>query len=343
MNCGARVSNFIVANERRIKTPFDELNMAHQLHTFAPSYAFGVMLKQKFPYLFVVLCLGANMAFAQTPQQVEDSVNHYLKTIAVAPDVENQIEAHDLLTELLRRKLLKPEIFRHPFDSVNQMAILGDAEEGMRLFSWHVPSENGSPLYGCVIAEYNERKDMISVHVFNQDDESEFSENATFSPSNWPGALYFDLVPIGKGPDYYLLFGWDGHDAISNKKMVDVLHFNGSQPKLGKSIFKRDGKSANRLLFEYREDAVFSVDYYPDMDMIVHEDLGPTHPSLEGKPAHYVPMRSFSGYEHQKRKWEYQPDVDFKRERDQRDRDFNDPESPDFNRERSETNPLTGE
>lgn len=302
------------------------------------------MLKQKIPYLFVLLCLSGKFALAQTPQQVEDSVNHYLSEVASSTDNESKLSAHQDLKRMLSRVLLKPEIFHHPFSSVEKMAILGEPENGLRIWSWHVPFRNASPEYGCFVVQFDEKKQMSSVHELTQDENEDLRDRAIYTNKNWPGALYYELVPIGKKkPDYYLLFGWDGHNDLSNKKLVDVLHFSSGNLKLGKPVFSKEGKSVNRLVFEYREDAVFSLDYYPDRDMIVFEDLGPTHPSLEGKPAHYVPMRSFSGYEYQKQKWVYQSEVDFKRDRDDRDKMFIDPEETDMNRQRSNENPLTGE
>lgn len=300
-------------------------------------------MKQKATYLILCLLVLATVGVAQTPQQVEDSVNNYLSTIATAAEDGEKRAAHNALSSLLRRSLLKPEVYHHPFDQTNRMAVLGDVDADLRLWSWHVPLEDAADRYGAVIARWDARKEMVSVHVLEQAEEAEYSEQAVFGTKNWPGALYFRLVPVGKGPDYYLLFGWDAHDAISNKKVVEVLSFKRDFVQLGQPVFVRDGKTQHRLVFEYREDAVFSVDYYPERDMIIHEDLGPTHPSLEGKTAHYVPLRSFSGYARNKKRWEYQGEVDFKRGKDQRDKFFNDPEDADMNRERDKTNPLIGE
>lgn len=302
------------------------------------------MLKHRITYLFVLLFVLGEASFAQTPQQVEDSVSHYLSQLVTSTNSDIKLSAHKDLKRLLSRALLKPEIFHHSFESIDKMAILGNSEDGTRIWSWHVPLQNALPEYGCFVVQYNEKKEMCTVHQLEHDVQQEYRDRATYHTGNWPGALYYEMVPVGKkNPDYYLLFGWDGHDDLSNKKLVDVLHFSSGKLRLGKPIFSKDGKSINRLVFEYREDAVFSVGYYPEIDMIVFDDFGPPHPSLEGKPAHYVPLGSFSGYEHLKRKWEYRSDVDFKRERDERDKQFVDPKDADMNRQRSNKNPLTGE
>lgn len=314
-----------------------------ELNTFALNFAFNFMVKQKITFLFALFLLSG-ASFAQTPRQVEDSVNHYLEQLASSGDNAIKLSAHEDLKRFLSRALLKPEVFHHSFSTVNKMAILGNPEAGIRIWSWHVPLRNASPGYGCFIVQYDAKKDMCKVHELEHDVDDEWRDRATYQTSSWPGALYYEMEPVGKKrPDYYLLFGWDGNDDLSNKKVVEVLHFSSGKPKLGKALFVKDGKSLNRLVFEYREDAVFSVGYYPDMDMIIYDDFGPPHPSLDGKPAHYVPLGSFSGYQHQKGKWAYQNDIDFKRERDERDKNFNDPAKPDAIHRPNKVNPLTGE
>ena len=42
--------------------------------------------------------------------------------------------------------------------------------------------------------------------------------------NQWIGALYYQLVTIKRGKrNYYVLFGWDGNNDRSNKKIAEVL------------------------------------------------------------------------------------------------------------------------
>lgn len=293
--------------------------------------------------LIAVLVAAFSSALAQNPKAVEDSVNHYLNQMATAPENYEKLEAHHNLNRFLSRQLLKPEVFQHDFAGVQSMAVLNDFANNLRTFSWYVPLKNEAPQYGMVIATYNPKKDFCTVHSLQQKETAALTEFATYSERNWPGMLYFKMVPIGKRANYYLLFGWEDNDELSDKKVVDVLHFSSGKPRLGKPIFSAGGKSKNRLVFEYREGSVFSVDYYPETDMVVYDNLGPPHPSLEGKPAHYVPLGSFGGYKRGKSKWEHQSEVDFKRGKHENDKIFKDPQGADMNRRREKQNPLTGE
>ena len=281
---------------------------------------------------------------AQTPAQVEDSVNHYLNQISSGENDEERLAAHNRMSRMLSRALLKTDVFHYPFNDVKKMAILTDPDNELRVWSWHVPLNNKPPQYGCFVVRYDEKKEMCKVDELQPAAWPEHPEWTSRNADQWLGVLYFKLVPIKeKGKDYFLLFGWDGHDELSNKKLVEVLHFPNGKLKLGRPTFRRDGKSAYRLVFEYHQDAVFSVNYSEELDAVVYDDLGPLHPSLEGNHAHYVPQQTSSGYQRNKQVWEFLPEVDYKRPKDARDKQFNDPQGPDMSRKRNSKNPLTGE
>src|SRR5690606_24257639 len=109
------------------------------------------MLKHRITYLFVLLFVLGEASFAQTPQQVEDSVSHYLSQLVTSTNSDIKLSAHKDLKRLLSRALLKPEIFHHSFESIDKMAILGNSEDGTRIWSWHVPLQNALPEYGCFV------------------------------------------------------------------------------------------------------------------------------------------------------------------------------------------------
>lgn len=315
------------------------------LHTFADVYTFFIPLKPFRTYpMLVALLFSVITGWAQSPAEIADSVNHYLQQMTVSQKDADKLAAHNQMKRLLARVLLKTEIFEYPFSEVKQMAILNDPKGEIRIWSWYVPLLDSPAEYGCFVVRYDAKKKMCRVDELKNSAWPERPEQATMKADQWMGALYYKLLPVrAKGRDYFLLFGWNAHSKLSNKKLVEVLHFQSGKLKLGLPVFIREGKSAKRLVFEYHNDAIFTLEYSEDLKMIVFDDLGPTHPSLEGKFAHYVPLQTFSGYEQNKGQWELQRDIDYRRSRKEKDGPFNDPGKPDFKRERNDRNPLTGE
>jgi len=314
------------------------------LHTFDTTQPFSIALKPLRTYTLLVALLFAATGWAQSPAEVADSVNHYLQQMAVSEEDDDKLIAHERMKKLLARVLLKTEVFEYPFTEVKQMAILNDPKGELRVWSWYVPLRDAPAEYGCFVVRYDAKKKMCRVDELKSAAWPERPEQAALGANQWMGALYFNMHPVrSKGRDYFLLFGWNAHSELSNKKLVEVLHFQAGKLKLGLPVFLRDGKSAKRLVFEYREDAIFTLEYSDDLKMIVFDDLGPTHPSFEGKYAHYVPLQTFSGYKQNQGQWELQRDVDFRRSKKEKDGPFNDPGKPDFKRNRDGKNPLTGE
>lgn len=294
--------------------------------------------------LLVTLLFTSATGWAQLPVEVADSVNHYLQQMAVSEKDTDKRTAHNQMKKMLARVLLKTEVFQYPFSEVKQMAILNDPKGEIRVWSWYVPLRDSPAEYGCFVVRYDAKKKMCRVDELKNSDWPERAEQTALKADQWMGALYFNMLPVrSKGRDYFLLFGWNAHSELSNKKLVEVLHFQSGKLKLGLPVFLRDGKSAKRLVFEYHKDAIFTLEYSEDLKMIVFDDLGPTHPSFEGKFAQYVPLQTFSGYKQNKGQWELERDVDFRRSKKEKDGPFNDPGKPDFKRERNGRNPLTGE
>jgi hypothetical protein len=289
--------------------------------------------------LIFIFNLLAVPAMAQLPAGVEDSINHYLNEIATKTGDE-QTRADESLRLLLKRTLLKPEAFSHPFSSVKQMSTMTSPDLMFRFFNWNVPLEDGLHRYSCILVTHDAKNKMSKVFELKQNKET-YTEHSSLTEKNWPGALYYDIIPVkSKGQSYYVLLGWDGNTNLSNKKVAEVLHFQSGKPKFGLPVFLKDKKSTKRLSFEYKEDAIFSIKYSPELKAIVFENLGPLHPSLVGQYSQYVPLGNFDGYFLDKGKWNFKADVDYKRSKDEKDKPWNDPGKPDMNRSRNTSNPL---
>src|SRR4029077_8413962 len=93
----------------------------------------------------------------------------------------------------------------------------------------------------------------------------------------WIGAVYYRIIQTqSSGKKYYTLLGYDENNIRSNKKIVEVLTFENSEPIFGGSYFtvteinpaERFGK---RLVLEYKKNASPRLVYDTDQDMIIYE------------------------------------------------------------------------
>ena len=136
--------------------------------------------------------------------------------------------------------------------------------------------------------------------------------------------LIYEIIP-DKKEDQYILLAWDGHDRISNRKVIDVITISSRSVRLGAPVFK-DGKSTyKRVLFTYAEEVNMSLRYQEKEKRILFDHLAPKDPRLEGQFQFYGPDMSFDSYISDKGKWNLESDVEFLRKRQEKDKKFNDP------------------
>ena len=177
--------------------------------------------------------------------------------------------------------------------------------------NWNVELEDFTHNYHCYILHYDTKKKIVQV--------SELVDNSFMLPpqpddvltaENWYGALYYKVIPMEKGSKtMYTLLGWDGATSASNIKLIDVLYFNGTQPKLGSPIFKMKDKTVKRIFFEHSEKAVMSLRYEESYNRIIYDHLSPEAPGLEGFYSFYVPDMSYDALYMNNGKWNLKEDV----------------------------------
>lgn len=264
--------------------------------------------------------------------------------IGSAQTDRERIAASNELAELCRDVAKEPEAFEYAFAQAFKVNSLTSPDGAFRIFNWNVPLQDGSFQYRLFVWPKGTKK-LIEVHDHGQlthDDEL-----ATYGTENWYGALYYEIHPVKTdGKTVYTLVGWDGNNAISTKKVLDVLVFDGKKDLyFGYPIFEMEpGKYVNRRVFEYAEDAIMNLRWVDTKSAIVFDRLEPRVSGAEGNYAYYGPGTGYSGYKQQKGKWMLEENMDMTRPRDKsNDARFNFPDRPDFSRKRDTINPLIGQ
>lgn len=254
-----------------------------------------------------------------------------------------RLEASDRLEDLLRSAFKKPGAFDHPFASLTKVASLKSPDGNFRLFNWNVPLTDGTFAYRLLVLREGEKK---AIEVKDTEELTHDDENREFDGENWYGAIYYEIHPMKyDGEKVYTLVGWDGHDGLSTKKVLDVLVFEKkNRVSFGLPIFEKDDEYVMRRVFEYSDDVVMNLRWIEAKDAIVFDKLVPTVGGLKGNYAYYGPGTGYSAYVEEKGRWKLEEDFDMSRPRDNRnDARFNFPDRPDFSRDRDKVNPLTGE
>jgi hypothetical protein len=149
-----------------------------------------------------------------------------------------------------------------------------------------------------------------SLKLFPLIDKSDITINMDTVANNkgWIGAVYYNIIQKKSGnQDFYTLLGYDENNIRSNKKLIEVLHFDGEEPIFGSRIFSFEEDSAfkssmNRYIMEYKKTDGPKLNYDAEMDMIVVEHLV-SESNEPKKKWTYVGDGDYEGFKWKNGKW----------------------------------------
>ncbi len=278
-------------------------------------------------FLSVLIILLSSFISAQGIDAAKESELLRLYEGITSPDnADDRMAASDLFKKTLKEQLYSTGAIDHPFDSLRMCKMLSP-DKRFRIFNWNVPLDDGLEHYEAILMIPDAKTEMVKlVELKDKSAEMDKIEARVCRPENWYGALYYDIIPFKKGGgDHYVLLGWDGDTRISNKKVIDVISFNGSNIRLGSPVFKTEEGIKKRVIFTYAEQISMSIVYQEKEKRIVFDHLAPRDQSLQGQFQFYGPDMSHDALEYKKGKWYWASNIEFKRKRTGKDKDFNDP------------------
>lgn len=262
--------------------------------------------------LTFLLLLVSSLSFSQDEFSEEDlaALQKYEENLRVLGDSvvssynwDMREQACVQMVKSLVKALKVPNSFNYPFDSVRTISIIYPDDRSFRIITWQMQMKDETHrYYGAIQLNSAELKlfPLIDMSMFIPD-----VDKTTLNQDNWYGQIYYDIQDFKyKKEKYYLIFGWDGHDRWSNKKIADVLWFDeGGKPKFGQPIFEvEEGDVRQRVIIEYKEDASPAMVWDDQMKMIVFDYLRPENPMSEGIYMTYIPDGTYQGFYFDKKK-----------------------------------------
>lgn len=279
--------------------------------------------------------------------QVDQSDSSALKTLFLIqkqahrlfknPSVKIQTASHDSLVAALESILQCKDPLILPWDSLkSHFSVLIPANRRLLLITWNLPERNEcNRYYGFLWQQATFKKnhfwqrkknttEALPKFVYRLHENTNWlkqksPELYTGSAEQWPGMLYTAIVPAN---GYYLLLGWNGKDAYTQFKGIDVLWFDAEhQPHFGKPVFKIPKKNPKRMLFEYSKEAQMSLRYDSWSRRVIYSHLGPRdeNPALLGQFAFYGPDGSFDALNERDNRWILEEAIDIRNKRSKLD------------------------
>ena len=215
------------------------------------------------------------------------------------------------LQKLLEDKLLSD----NDFSNFERLSTVISADKKVKICTWNIEYSNGEHFFygGLVINNSSNPK------VFELKDERKSINNpleSVLTYENWWGCIYYNIIENKyKETTYYTLIGYNGNNAFSQIKLVDILTFTDNQnpvPKFGMILFTDKYKNNQRLIFEYSKNATMILRYDSNVNMIVMDNLSPTSPFFQNDFRFYGPDFSYNGLKFDNGKWVYFDDIDLR-------------------------------
>ena len=254
-------------------------------------------MRKQLVLLFLALLLSQFATEAQntatpTPPQTIDPANKaalYETEMALMPIMERMRK--DSTTEMrliantefipkLVAGLKTPQSFLYKFDSLKNMSIVEAPDHSFRIFTWMVVLDNVNFNYlyfGAIQKNNTEKLELLP--LIDGSAEMSSPEVQITDNEKWYGCIYYGIHQYTyNNTNYYILFGWDGNNTRSDKKIGDVLYFNNGKPSFGAPIFNIPNFSnelvmRNRLILEFKEGAIVNLSFNKDKDMILYDFL----------------------------------------------------------------------
>lgn len=255
----------------------------------------------------------------------EESMKVALDSLRASKNDKNRKKWNDQFKTLFKEVLEMKEVFNYPFDSLKSVAKLQSPDKFFRIFNWNIEHDNGTfTYYAYVLVPDNETRVF---ELIDQSDKISEPEDKTLDHKKWYGALYYDIILSGTGArKEYTLLGWDGNNKSTGKKIIDVMIISSDKIQFGAPIFK-DGKNGwkKRIVFEFSSQATFLMRFNHKLQRIEFDHLMPETPMADGIFEFYFPDGSYDAYVLEGEKWILLVDIDARREKDKRDKNFKTP------------------
>lgn len=230
----------------------------------------------------------------------------FIRTDEEKENLNNEIE------KILAATLAMENSFQHNFESIRSIGQLRSGSNHIRIITWNIRFSGGNFRYYGYLQYLNKKKNSVLTYRLNDKSDSLTApEQAVLNHNKWFGALYYELHEyIYDNKEYYVLFGWDGNNNYTNKKIIDILYFTkAGKPIFGKPVFRTGKGLKKRVVFEHSIRNSMTCKFNPSINAIVFDHLSPAKPSQDGKYEFYGPDGSYDGFRFSKGKWVFVPGI----------------------------------
>ena len=241
-------------------------------------------------------------------QRSEDTLKNYSTAILEGNRSDDRFKADSNFTRVLVRALKTPNSFFYPFDSLYTISKLYAPDSSFRIYTWQMLVND------FVVRQHGAiqmRTSDGSLKLFPLIDRSDITLKMADTIANnkgWMGAVYYKIIQTKSGlQNYYTLLGYDENNVKTNRKIIEILSFNGDEPIFGNRNFSFENdtvfkSSSSRFILEFKKGASAKLNYDPEQNIIVYGHLV-SETGEPNKKFTLVPDLDYEGFKWMNGKW----------------------------------------
>lgn len=251
---------------------------------------FKLLLISLFFVLFVKAQSKPDTTYYDSIRNYEYHLEGLSYNIINSEDIEERITSCYYFIQTLKETLKIPGSYDYDFNTLKTVSVIRPDNDAFRIFTWNLLLDSGKYMYFGAI-QMNNRDSLVLYGLYDSSEYNKDIHYAEFDNRHWMGALYYQIHHYKyKRKDYYLVFGWDGQDSKTNRKIIDVLWFDDdNKPMFGKEIFNFEGDLQSRLIFDFADNAAMLCRYEESEKKIVFANLVPINPIYKDRYETYIP------------------------------------------------------
>ena len=243
------------------------------------------------PFLFTFLFLSV-----MSLEGVGQDLFYYADVMRNAQRPEHRSFAADKFLNLFEEELESPDSYTNEFTPLRDwITVLYSADSTFRLITWQVDGEASATYHGYIQSSNGRITKLISSTYEDIQD----LEYEVLSPTDWIGALYYDLVKVDATT--YIALGYNAFSQDEVRKIADVISFEDGGVIFGKEIFvyRDDPIRPNvktRIILQYSKLGAVRLSFDRTSDLLFFDHLVPVSSFEKKGEMVMVQDGSYDGY-----------------------------------------------
>ena len=243
-------------------------------------------------------------------KEKEDSMQLYAMKLIQGINATDRFTADSIFTKMFVRSLKIKNSFYYPYDSLYTISKLYAPDSSFRIYTWQLIINDDIVRQHGAIQMKTANGNLKLIPLIDKSDNILNIMDTIGNNFAWIGAVYYNIVLNSfENKNYYTLLGYDEYNIRSNRKFIEVIHFENGSPIFGGNFFNfnKDSlmpKNPARYVYEFKKEAGPRLRFDDEMNMIIMEHLI-SESNEPKKKWTLIGDGDYEGFKWEKGKWKY--------------------------------------